>query len=218
MRASSHNRMTPIVSRSGLGGRVAAIANGLAAFGKIIFAWEANAECPLCWREVFPHGIEGVAFSDGPAVGPCTRIGGVGCTQWIEGGDYSPVMAAMAGAPEMSLKVAVFVRFFRTPDIHVPSFAERVAVRVREIGASGVFLMADSRRAEIAAYLRHHGVVCVTPQCPELASDLGRGRDATLAFLSDWKTLLASGRILAYKTPSAILFPARAAGVPVEWV
>ena len=197
---------------------MAALATGLCEHKDIRFRWENNAECPLDWQDVFPDGIPGVTFENGSPVGRCTGWSAVftGLTPSHPTAPFiSLVMDHMAGTAEQRPPMAVFIRFFRTPGVRMQNFVSHILSCADRKEQNHVFLMADSRRGEITEHLRNNGVTAVQPQSPELARDLGRTPEGTVLFLSDWKTLLGSRWIVAGETPSAVLFPARAEGIPV---
>ena len=197
----------------GLGNRVAAIANGLSRWPEIRFVWRDNTHCPATHQEIFPGGIAGVEFvtDSPPASASCWD--GHRCQEWAAAGvrtaataAYQTIMLAMTGAARMTPHVAILARFHRWPETTPASLAIRAAVAG---GGAPVFVLADSRRREIAAELKKLGIGSVLPVCGELAADLQRPPSDLLEFISDWKTALAA-KVLTGHPESSLFYPARA--------
>ncbi len=206
--------------RDGLGGRVAAIANALSAGRKVVFGWAINADCPLPHRVVFPQGIRGVTFAE--PEGDC------GFTDWNErpfftweaaadrpaaNAAYARIMAAMVGSARPAPggpRLGLCARFWRNPHADPGGLSAHARRTARRLNLDRVFIMADRHRAALAAGL--FGIACDLPRCPELSADLARTEADTLAFISDWKTLLACPWIVAPAGVTTMLYPARASG------
>jgi hypothetical protein len=214
--------MSAIRCGFGLGNRVAAIANALSRAEKIAFVWRVNKHCPLGHEVVFPDGIEGVEFITDAPPALATVWHGRRCHEWFAAADrraanlaYGRIMAAMDGTAWGSHQLGVCARFHRHPSTTPEQMAEHVRAIAGRLGERRVFLLADTRRAELASLLHD---LCVTmPSAPELAEDLQRGPEHALAFLDDWKTLLACPHIAAADGPTSLLHPARAAGREIHY-
>lgn len=199
---------------TGLGGRVTAIANGLAMAGSIQFHWFANAHCPLHHREVFPNGIPNVRFVEGNGIECITIRDGKSLDRYNPqaASHYSVIMDAMAGKAWDKPKAAIVARFQRHPGASI----EPLIQAAQRSFAESVYLLADSRRREISSALLRVGISSTFPKCRELPSDLSRSRCETIALLSDWKTALSASLIIAIE-PSGMLHPAFAAETPVSF-
>lgn len=211
--------------RDGLGARVCAVANALSSgAGQVIFGWQENEHCPLPHRQVFPEGIAGVAFADpGPESG-FTDWNGQPYFCWHGAADralanaaYGRIIRGMAGRSRGSYPLAVHGRFHRCLSGHPEALAAAAITAAAELAARTLFLLTDRHRELIRRLLAHAGITAVLPASPELASDLARPAAEQLAFLDDWQTLLAARSIVALDGPTAILHPARAAGIPIRY-
>jgi hypothetical protein len=209
--------------RDGLGARVCALANALSSgAGQVIFGWQENEHCPLSHRQVFPEGIAGISFADpGPESG-FTDWNGQPYFCWHGATDralanaaYGRIMAAMAGTPSARQPLAIHARFHRRPTASPIALADTAARAAHDRGIREIFLLSDAHRLTIAARLLTHGITVHLPLSPELPTDLARPPAEQIAFLDDWKTLLASPVIVSLDGPTALLHPARAAGAEI---
>lgn len=217
--------MIPIRCHTGLASRVTAIVNALCRTNGIDFVWRVNAHCPARHEDVFPHGVPGVTFlSDGPPALMTRFEGGRTCDFYephpLAAEIYSRVVASLAGSPPLYRQhLAVCARFFRRRVQLAPAhLAAAVATEATRLGCDEVFLLADSHRSELAAYLAAVGVRSILPQCPELAHDMDRNAPDVLKFCSDWRHLLAAGSIVTHAQDTALLHPAMAVGTPLVQV
>jgi len=192
----------------GMGNRVAALANGLAVFGRVEMRWEVNGDCPLGWREVFPKGVPGGTFAEAGGGEEVTWIEGRPAMDWRAGaeGAYEVIAAAMGVRECLGAGVGVFGRFHRCPGARWEELVEAAAREER------AFLLTDRWRGEIRRGLAARGCVVWAGESEELAEDGLRGVDATRAFLGDWKRLLGCRRIIALDGPSSLLHLARGIG------
>jgi len=179
----------------GLGNRVTAIANGLQRFERIQFVWRVNDHCGLDHSDIFPRGIAGVEFIDAhPA--PATRWDGVLAHAWDAraSGQYAGIMSAMTGEAHSVVDCVVFARFHRRGgDLR----------RMASMASGRTLILTDSRRAELAALIPG----AVMPRCPELESDLADRNAGMLDFISDWKTMIACGRVITTGDKSSLVHP-----------
>lgn len=191
-----------------MGNRVAAMANGLAVFGRVEMRWAINGDCPLGWREVFPKAVPGVRFEEADGSEEVKMIAGRPAMDWREGAERAyEVIAAAMGVRECSGGVVgIFGRFHRRPGARWEDLVEAAD------GEMEVFLLTDRRRGEIRRGLAARGCVVWAGESEELAEDGLRGLDATRAFLGDWKRLLGCRRIIALDGPSSLLHLARGLG------
>lgn len=205
----------------GLGNRVAALANGLSRWPEIRFVWRDNAHCPAAHQDIFPRGIPGVEFVTDSPPASASRWDGIAAHAWAAAADrplaaaaYAAILAAMDAPPaESPPTVAIIARFLR-PRCTTASPAALAYQAARHAAGGRVFILADSRRQELADALARHGVAAVWPQCPELAADLARSRETMRAFVADWHTASLSAHVLG-SPETSLAFPARAAG---RWV
>lgn len=206
---------TPLIRCGfGIGNRVATIANALSRYPEIRFSWKVNRVLPLSHEKVFPTGIEGVEFVDadpGFATRWSPRIAG---ESWEGAGDrakanaaYAKILEAMAGdAPAAPDDVAIIARFWRFPEVDHLSLADAAADN-----GSTIFVLADCRRGAITQRLLDAGIQAIIPHGPELAHDLDRTPESTLAYLSDWKRASAAAAIVTHGHDTSVTYPARAA-------
>ncbi len=213
--------MITIHCSEGLGNRVAAMANGLSRAARIEFVWLANEHCPARWQDVFPAGIEGVTFSAGAVPWPATEWNGLSCERWAAAGDrgqadaaYGQIMAAMSGEAQPGCPVAICGRFHRNPQASPEALADVAAGSQPGM----VFVLADLHRSRITDRLATHGINSAGATTRELGTDLDRSRDGILAYVTDWKRLLAAKLIIAADGPASALHPARAAGTRIIYV
>lgn len=213
-----------ITVRDGLGARITAIANGLSAGREVQFGWEANAHCPLHHIEVFPAGIPGVEFvcpDVGTLVTPVTDrpffswAGAFGYS--LANAAYGTILEAMAGRPWGFYPLAIHARFHRHPTASPRPLAWTAVREARAAGIRTAFLLSDLHRPVITDILEAAGIQVIPARSAPLASDLARFRADTLAFLSDWKTLIASPLIVAGNGPTCLLNPARAAATNIVY-
>lgn len=210
----------------GMGNRVAAMANGLSRHRRIRFYWERNPQMRLDWRVVFPNGVEGVDFVDGKNAMEPTRWDGVPCYHWKAAGDqgaalaaYRRIMGSMAGRTREVPAAGVHARIFGHGGPRDDGQWREFLAEVRRwaAGKGMIYLMADSRRDEIAEAA---GGNVHFPECREMDGDMDRQRDGSLLYLGDWKSMAAGcKRILSLSTghPSSAIFPAVAAGADVRF-
>jgi hypothetical protein len=206
----------------GLGNRVTAIANALSRFDQIRFAWRENWHCPAPWRAVFPTGLPGVEFLDGTPPAFSTFWESKICGAWDAAGDrekanaaYAAILAAMTGQPWTHTPLAVCARFFRPHASSIEALVATIVAEAGTMGVSQVFLLADTHRQTLAAQLAAHGIQAILPRSAELIADRGRTPEQTLAFISDWKTMLAASRIIILSHRTDLHHPALAAGTPI---
>lgn len=205
---------------TGLGNRVAALANGLSRFPIIRFPWRVNRHCPLPWEEVFPQGVPGVEFENLPGPPPMpTHWDGIPCLDWAAAADpgraadaYRLIIRSMVGTVGTSHRVAVFGRFHRAPKTDPVVLAAAAIAAAAEAGTREVFVLTDRHRDAIADHLRAAHLTPILPQSPALTSDLSRDPETLRLFINDWRTLLAARHIIALDGPSSLLHPARAIG------
>lgn len=210
--------------RDGLGARVCAIANALSSGAEqVIFGWQENEHCPLSHRQVFPEGIPGVAFADpGPESG-FTDWNGQPYFCWHGAADraladaaYGRIMAAMAGEARDTYPLGLQARFHRRPGASPEALANAAAAIAHDMELRRIFVLSDYHRVCLCGRLCAHGLRPAMPRSPGLARDLDRVSQADqLAWLDDWKTLLACRVIIALDGPTSILHPARAAGTRI---
>jgi hypothetical protein len=207
---------------TGLAGRVTAIANGLACCGRVTFAWQKNAHCPVSHQLIFPHGIPGVTFLDAAPPAMMTRLDDCKTIDvfraWWNGSlFYKQVLEAMTGVTYSAPHdLAIFARFHRTgtdPD----ELADLAAHHAKNSGAKSIFLMTDYHRDRVARRMESHGFRVDFPLCQELHHDMDRHPADILNFCADWKQLLASKIIVAPQAPTGILHPAIAAETEIRW-
>jgi hypothetical protein len=214
--------MSAIRCGFGLGNRVAAIANALSRAEEISFVWRVNKHCQLPHDAVFPQGISGVEFITDAPPALATVWHNRRCHDWYAAADrkaanlaYGRIMAAMAGSAADGFQLGVCARFFRHPSTTPQQLAEHVRAIAGRLGEGRVFLLADTRRAELAALMPD--LTVAMPHHPEPAEDLDRDPEQTRMFLDDWKTLLACPHIAAADGPTSLLHPARAAGIEIHY-
>lgn len=200
----------------GIGNRVAAIANALSRWPEIRFVWRNNKHCPLDHHEVFSNGIQGVEFDTEAEPAKASRFDGMHAETWDAALDrgaantaYAVIIASMAGKPRYHPDVALAARFFCNQGADVSAIAKCAPP------GTAPFVFADSRRAELKAALLERGCFPVWPDARELSSDLARTPEDTMAYLSDWKTLLSAKTIFSLSESRSALFPAMAAGKTV---
>lgn len=208
--------MTLIRCGFGLGNRVAAIAQSLALYGEIRFAWRINEHCPLELSEVFPHGIEGVEFVDAP-LDFATFLGDQPAYEWGAGGaDATEAFRRVVSAigPQAwpdAPAVALVCRFHRVRAFDIPSLANAAGRAAHQAGEERVFLLADRHREDLTILLRRlWNIEVTTAAAPELEVDLKRSAEDTRLFLRDWQTALTARHIIALDGPTSLLHPARA--------
>jgi len=216
--------MIPIIRCGfGIGNRVAMIANALSREDRIQFLWRVNPVLPLTHGQVFPNGIEGVEFLDDAPRGFATRWEReVPGESWEGAGDraraneaYARIMAAMAGeAMPDPPPVAIIARFWRFPDADPAALAKAAAIHGRHVFRR-VFLLSDSRRYLIGEHLGWEGASVYFPRGGEMAGDLDRTPESTLAYLSDWKTATAAEVIVTHQQETSVTYPARARGARI---
>jgi hypothetical protein len=211
-----------ITIRDGLGGRVAAIANGLSTGRPVSFGWKINDHCPLPHEEVFPRGIHGVEFRNPDFDSGIAPWNGRPIFAWdaadsrpTANAAYARIMEAMTGTARTGFRLGVCARFFRRPPTTPEALAAHVRNLAHSLGAIRLFILADSRREELASLLPDFEITW--PTCPELTADLARAPEDTRAFISDWKTLLACPHIAAPDGPTTLLHPARAAARQIHY-
>lgn len=202
----------------GLGNRVAAIANALTYHDEISFVWRTNHLCPADHEEIFPQGIAGVEMVTDAPLALASRLGGRHCEDWYAARDramadgwYGRIFEAMAGEARGEYQVAIMARFLRYPEVSLEGMVV-TAARIAAEGDGRVFVLADRRRAEIAAALAARGVTAVFPASPEMAAERQRHRRALLAYLGDWQTACAAATVVTHREETSVVYPARAAG------
>lgn len=218
-----------VYCETGLGNRVAALANGLSKHNSVVFYWVNNVHCPADSKDIFPNGIDGVELIDtAPAERPpgideqrgeCTLWDGIPCFKWEAAGDreraneaYGRIITAMAGSAHSGAPaVAICGRFWINPEADPVELAEWAADAAHKAGDLRAFILADRYRAEIAGRLSALGIVPVMASAGEMEADLERDRAGVVAYLNDWKTLIDAERVF-YTQPriSSALFPIRA--------
>lgn len=219
-RAGTQTAPPAVRCGTGLGNRVAALANGLSRFPAIRFPWRVNPHCPLLWEQVFPAGIPGVEFVNLPGHPPMpTHWDGRPCLDWDAAGDrtkaadaYARIIAALPGPPPPQHHLAVFGRFHRSPQANPIALADAAIAAAQAAGTPSIFLLTDRHRDTIAARLRSAHLTPIFPTSPALTSDLSRDPETLRQFINDWRTLLAAHHIVALDGPSSLLHPARAIG------
>lgn len=211
---------------AGIGARIAVMANGLSRFDQVAFGWERNHYLPLGWDEVFTHGVPGISFREASAgSSPTTGWAGIAGYDWRAAADrrradeaFARIIAAMAGAAmDHPPPLAICARFWRCPAADPSAISALAIQQAVAMGARRVFILADLHRAQIAEELDSRGIAGILPTCPELPTDLDRTPGGTLAYLGDWKTLLAARLIVACDGPASALHPARAAETPIRY-
>lgn len=210
--------MRPVFCPTGIGTRVAAMANALSRANEVWFPWVRNVHCPLGVDEVFPHGVDGVDFSPSKMPMMPTTWNGLPANHWDAAGDrekanaaYGRIMGTMAGeAVDDPPSVAMLARFRGRGREDWERFAGMVAVG--QHAGERVFVLTDRFRDECAESLRSAGLAPVLPQCSELWTDLDRQADDALLFLGDWKTMIAAEEVF-YLGHSTLIHPAIARGV-----
>ncbi|MEI7912282.1 MAG: hypothetical protein WCK77_21835 [Verrucomicrobiota bacterium] len=211
--------MIEITIRDGLGARITTLANAMSTGQEVAFGWDSNEHLPLPHEVVFPRGIAGVSFVPPMGDGGFTDWNAKPYFSWDGAAEraaantaYATILAAMAGVAERPCKVGICARFFRNPHALPLPLAVAAVKAAHRVGAREVFLLADSCRWALRCHLSEHGIETRYPAAFPLTSDLARDEEDTLAFLGDWKTLLACQTIVAINGPSCLLNPARAAG------
>lgn len=202
----------------GLGNRVAAMANALSRRPEARFVWRVNQHLPCEHEEIFPAGVEGVEFVTDAPMDAASRFDGLHAETWEAAGDraaadaaYGRIISAMAGTAR-ACEAAVHFRKVHTPEPDVEALVAALAARMT---GGRVMVMADSRRAEIAAAVCAAGFEPVMPAVPELPADKARTPEGMLAYLGDLKTLTACRLVVTHSPESSMVFPARAAGAEV---
>ena len=190
----------------GLGNRVAAIANGLSRWPAIRFVWRDNKHCPATHEEVFPRGVEGVEFATDFPMASASRWDGFRCHSWHAAGDrnlatsaYRRIMDAMSVSITTPATVAILARFHRFPDYDASALARDAS---RFANGNPVFIMADSRRDEIAESLHQLGVESILPKCPPLKSDMDRRREDVRLFIEDWHMAYRAKHLVSHGSSS----------------
>jgi hypothetical protein len=202
----------------GIGNRVTMIANALSRNESIQFVWRVNPILPLEHWEVFPNGINGVEFVDSSLKGFSTRWERkVPGESWEGAGDrekantaYSTIIEAMAGKEREGIDLAIVARFWRFPEADPVELAE-LASRY----GSQAFILADSRREEIATELNKRGMAAILPNGGEMSCDLDRSPESTLAYLSDWKTAIMAETVITHQADTSVIHPAKARGARI---
>lgn len=210
----------------GIGNRVAAMANGISRHDSIGFVWRENWFCPVGWREIFPDGIPGVEIIDDAPLSFASLMDGKHCEAWDAAGDraradaaYARIMAAAIGAAAPGLPFALCARFWLMARPDPDHFAAAVAEVAAAHGHRQVFMLADSRRAELAAALRGHGLEPMLPVSRALRNDRDRDAEQIRRYLSDWKTLSAARHIVCTAARgTSVIYPARARGAEITYV
>lgn len=198
----------------GLGNRVTAMANGLSRFESISFVWRNNRELPLNHEKVFPDGIPNVEFVTDSPLARSTIWGGYRCEDFDSFGDknkalesYQLILSRMSGKAYREGGIALAARFLRFPDLNVSRMALRACIEAKNRNLEDVFILTDSRRDEVSAIIKKHGLNPIHPTSPEMVIDFDRNENSMLQFMSDWKTLLNSDYIVSPDFKSSMLFP-----------
>lgn len=212
---------------TGLGNRVAAMANAMSRDGEVVFHWRVTRHCPATAAEVFARPIPGVTFLNDPTPRMFTTFDRNYAHDWDAAGDrrraaaaYGVILAAMTGtAATNTPSTAVLGRFHRNPGTCPEALVHATAaVLTKYRYRRHVFLLSDLHRATLTAAFQSLDIEVVQPICQPLPDDLLRTRADLLAYISDWKTLLAARRIIACNGPASALHPARAAGLRITYV
>ncbi len=221
--------MTLVKCETGLGNRVAAMANALSRSGAVQFHWVKNKHCPASAVEIFPGGIQGIELIDSEAAerppgigeqrGQCSIWNGTPCFKWEACGDrdraneaYSRIIAAMAGSAITDAPaVAIHGRFHINPEAKPAELAECAAEAALAAGDLRVFILSDRYRSELAGRVSALGILPIMAGSSELSDDLAREETGMVDYLSDWKTLIAADHLF-YTRPriSSALYPIRA--------
>ena len=164
----------------------------------------------------------GVEFLENAKPAHATSWGGRFCNSWDAAHDRTKATAAyrlildhLAGARGVPEPFALCSRF-HFAGFDLENLVARTVAVAEEHGFSRVFLLADSKREQLAALLAGHGIESVLPTSSEMASDFDRTRENQLKFLSDWKRLSAASVIVANPVTSALTYPARSFGAAIH--
>jgi hypothetical protein len=205
----------------GLANRVSAMANALSRFDRIKFSWKINHECNLPLRDVFPNGVLGVEFIENAKPAHATSWDGRLCSSWDSAYDrqkaiaaYRTIMDSMAGEMGEPEPFALCCRFHYA-GFDVKSVLEKTLFVAETHGFKKLFLLADSRRAELSSRLLEHGIESVLPSSSEMASDFDRTYEDQCRFLSDWKRFTGASVIVANPPVSGLIHPARSFGAKI---